>query len=182
VHEGELDIPTILQDFTLFAPTQKPPMHFDFAQPTFSPAIEAQLKRYQEWSDMTSDGKRVFPIRFCIEGAGDLLVTTRMIMDMIVVDGRKRGLAWDIVMEEGGITRLEPLLVKTPREKEEVNSLGQHGRVVAQTLNWMICFWDEVEAQRFVGEWHRKSFPVKREDADGVTVNLVGSIDADCLL
>jgi hypothetical protein len=175
--EGEENIPTILQEYTLLAPSQKVYTEFEFSQPVFTKWLDELLQKSQDWSEMTWNGKRVYPIRFCIEGAGNLLITSQMIRQMIGNDGLRRGMHWDVVLDDSGVVTLDPIQQKTMRVSEEVGGLKHHGAVNAPTLNWMISFLQEAEARRFVRRWHGMVPPVAV--SDGIRRHML--VDADCL-
>lgn len=96
---------------------------------------------------------------FWIDGSH---LTTHIIRNAISIDGRERGLAWDITVEQlaiSAVSRDEPEGTERKGEIDESDELTTQHDI---DKRWIISFADENEARRFIRAWHRRPFPQDR--------------------
>lgn len=89
-------------------------------------------------------------------------------------DGKRRNLPWKLIAGEGAIVG-----VNSDEQNEESDELGDANaarpsrrRKLRSPTRYIISFRDPHEARRFVREWHRRPFPVGREDEPPPILNV----------
>lgn len=89
-------------------------------------------------------------------------------------DGRRRNLLWELA--ENGISALTSNQQDDVKEREKEDLLGDDDtesekdatkRAFRTPSRYVLAFKDRYEARRFVREWHRRPFPIKKEISPG---------------
>ena len=155
VVDGE-DAYTLLQDYSLGPPSQKSRLRLLHSSYSAGTQQVLDQRGYRPLSGVTDKTGRC--VLFSVDGRN---LPTSEIKLSVAADGRDRGLAWDVSIEELNTLTLaangsEDL---TSTEIDEIAGLGARRHAPCK---WVMLFSNENEARRFIRAWHRRPFPSVR--------------------
>lgn len=158
VIEGE-DAYTVLQDYALCPPFQR--MQLRLLYPSYSPGMKRLFNQRGYRQLVEQDDKSGRSVLFWVDGPH---LTTYIIRNVVATDGRERGLAWNMTVEQ--------LDTSAPAREEfegsnDVDEADESSELSFQHTNikrWILSFADENETRRFIRAWHRRTFPQDRGD------------------
>jgi hypothetical protein len=165
------DVHTLLQDYTLCPPSQKPSLVH------LSPPLSADLRRllrnhgYPELTQPVDKTGRA--VLFWVEG---FVPALEQVQQLVTRDGRHRGMAWALLNGKDSIQQFDsssssskaggdgdddPDANEPAGTEREGPGDRQAFRDYARRIRirWTIAFEDENEARRFVRRWHLRPFP-----------------------
>ena len=154
--EGE-DADAILQDYALCPPSQDIQLKLLYPQYNHSTKRLLDQRGYRQLvKENNRTGRSVL---FKVEGQQ---LTTSIVRDTMVADGRERGLAWGVSIEK--IDNSIPRPDDGDSQGLEDNGSEELRTQRSNTLRWILSFTDESQARSFIRAWHRRGFPAARGD------------------
>ena len=163
--KGE-DVYSLLQDYTLCPPSQKISL-----LPLFPPlsAKFRRILRNKGYPEITQPrDKTGQAVLFWVEG---FVPTMDQVQQLVIRDGRHRGMAWALMNGKNSIQQIEPDRKLSnddddEEEKEDDDEPAPTERegpdirdyVRRTRIRWTIALEDENEARRFVRRWHLRPF------------------------
>lgn len=151
-----------LQDFSLCSPSQR--IRFKVAFSPFSIGLKRVLDRGGYLRQPDGEDRTGRAVLFSVEGVQP---TTREMGHAIALDGRDRGMLWNLAIEKldtiatSGVESEDPEAIETI---ERSHSSSRHWAL----KRWILSFGSENEARRFARAWHRKPFPSPRRHDESV--------------
>lgn len=167
------DVYSLLQDYTLVPPSQQLPLRALTPPPPLSSNL-LRLLRNKGYPEITQpQDKTGKSVLFWVEG---FVPTIEQVQQLILRDGRARGMAWALTDGKDSIQQLDPKESRSipnsntedndndenaadwEREAERREGPGFRDYVKRTRIRWTIAFEDENEARRFVRRWHLRAF------------------------
>ncbi|KAI9676652.1 MAG: hypothetical protein M1829_002969 [Trizodia sp. TS-e1964] len=157
------DIYSIIQAYTLKPPPQKLNLHILTSPLTQNNQRIIKNSGYPEIKARNTPTQKRAVLFFTHSGFWQ--PEERHIRRAIQVDGRNRGIYWELLGRADDITRLEGKSSSPDNEEaEEGVDVDEHKPPRNHTsCKWIITFKEENEAQRFIRTWHRRPFPLSKE-------------------